>query len=356
MKSSAIPFLFLRGGTSRGPYFLRRDLPQDRQALAETLLAIIGSGSTGNVDGLGGGIAVTCKVAMLSPSESDWADVDYFFAQVIPEEGQVDFAPTCGNILAGVGPAAIEMGLVKATPGRTRVRIRAVNTNTLVEASVPTPGGEVQYALPIRMGGTAEPILLDFMRVTGAKTGRLLPTGAPRDSIGGIEVSCIDAAMPMVLARADSLGVTGYESKAELDANRDLFTHIEPIRLEAARRMGMGDATRSVVPKFGLLAPARNGGTICSRYFMPWDCHPSHAVTGGICVTAALLLPGSITADLLKAPLSPPRASVVIEHPSGSLKLQAEFTLDGATLDLKCIGTTRTARKLAAGNVFVSIP
>ncbi len=242
------------------------------------------------------------------------------------------------------GPAARAIRVIRScvfVPSTPILSSRHQSLPPTVQCSTP----------PARTGPATAPIALNSMHVAGSKTDRLVPTGTPRGTIGSIEVSCIDAAMPMVLARADRFSVTGHESEAELDANRDLFARIESIRLKAARRMGMGmgDVSPSVVPKFGLLAPARNGGTICSRYFLPWSCHPSHAITGGICVSAAVLLRAASRPTCSRPRLSPrrPRSSV---PPSGSLRLQAEFALRGTELDLKRVGITRTARKLAAGH------
>ena len=368
MTRTAIPFLFMRGGTSRGPYLHRADLPEDREALAEVLVAMIGAGHPLNIDGIGGGAAVTTKVAMLSPSDDDRADVDYFLAQVGVEERLVDFRPTCGNILVGVGPAAIEMGLVAATGDATDVRIRAVNTGARVLAKVRTEGGAVVYdgdAAIDGVPGTAAPVELRFMDVVGGATGALFPTGARREAIDGIVVSCMDVAMPMVIARADAFGLTGYESAAELDGNRAFCDRMEPIRREAGRRMGLGDVSRSVTPKFGLLAPARDGGTAAARYFMPWSCHPSLAVTGSQCLGACLLCPGTVGEGLADRrppagdrrpptggrPKSPARLR--LEHPMGMLEVVLEFAADGDSFDVISAGLVRTARKLAAGEVFI---
>ena len=361
MTRTAIPFLFMRGGTSRGPYLHRADLPQDRDALAEVLVAMIGAGHPLNIDGIGGGAAVTTKVAMLSPSDDDRADVDYFFAQVGVEKRLVDFKPTCGNILAGVGPAAIEMGIVAATGDATDVRIRAVNTGARVLAKVRTEGGAVVYdgdAAIDGVPGTAAPVELRFMDVVGGATGALFPTGARREAIDGIEMSCMDVAMPMAIARADAFGLTGYESAAELDGNRAFYDRMEPIRREAGRRMGLGDVSESVTPKFGLLAPARDGGAAAARYFMPWSCHPSLAVTGSQCLGACLLCPGTVGEGL--AGCRPPDggrfespARLRLEHPMGMLEVVLEFAADGDSFDVISAGLVRTARKLAAGEVFV---
>ncbi|MEO0914251.1 MAG: PrpF domain-containing protein, partial [Pseudomonadota bacterium] len=278
MSQTAIPFLFMRGGSSRGPYLNRADLPEDRETLAEVLIAMVGSGHPLNIDGIGGGAAVTTKVAMLSPSQDPAADVDYFFAQVSVEDRLVDFKPTCGNILSGVGPAALEMGLVPAEDGETVVNILATNTGARVAAKVQTPGRRVSYSGDAAIDGvpgTAAPVALQFMDTVGGATGAFLPTGQAQDVIQGIPVTCMDVAMPMVIARAADFGLTGAETPAKIDAMADFYARMEALRIEAGARMGLGDVSKSVMPKVGLLAPARAGGTIGTRYFMPWKCHPT---------------------------------------------------------------------------------
>jgi 2-methylaconitate cis-trans-isomerase PrpF len=354
MTQHPIPYIFMRGGTSRGPYFNRADLPEDLDHLAEVLLAVIGSGHKLNIDGIGGGAAVTTKVAMLSRSNDDWADIDYFFAQVSVEERLVDFKPTCGNILSGVGPAALEMGLIAPTGDVTDIKIHAVNTGARVVAQVQTPGGKLEYSGSAEIAGVpgaAAPIALNFMGVVGSSTGAFLPTGNLRDTFGGIEVTCMDVAMPLVIAKAADFGLSGYETAEELDNNRDFFAKMEAIRIEAGAAMGMGDVTKSVTPKFGLLAPAKNGGTIATRYFMPWNTHPTMAVTGAQCLASCALTPGTVSDGLLDRPTTGP-AEVILEHASGNIDVLVDFsTEDGFTL--KSAGLIRTARKLADGNVYV---
>ena len=354
MTQHPIPYIFMRGGTSRGPYFNRADLPEDLDHLAKVLLAVIGSGHKLNIDGIGGGAAVTTKVAMLSRSNDDWADIDYFFAQVSVEERLVDFKPTCGNILSGVGPAALEMGLIAPTGDVTDIKIHAVNTGARVVAQVQTPGGKLEYSGSAEIAGVpgaAAPIALNFMGVVGSSTGALLPTGNVRDTFGGIEVTCMDVAMPLVIAKAADFGLSGYETAEELDKNRDFFAKMEAIRIEAGAAMGMGDVTKSVTPKFGLLAPAKNGGTIATRYFMPWNTHPTMAVTGAQCLASCALTPGTVSDGLLDRPTTGP-AEVILEHASGNIDVLVDFsTEDGFTL--KSAGLIRTARKLADGNVYV---
>ncbi|MEM7259694.1 MAG: PrpF domain-containing protein, partial [Pseudomonadota bacterium] len=240
MTQTAIPYLFMRGGSSRGPYFRRSDLPVDQHTLSQVLIAAVGSGHPLNIDGVGGGDAVTTKVAMLSISEDPAADIDYFFAQVSVEDRLVDYRPTCGNILSGVGPAAIEMGLLPATDGQTEVRIRAVNTGAYITACVQTPGGVVNYEGDVAIAGapgTAAPVTLSFSGICGSCTSGLLPTGNLIDKIDGIEVTCMDAAMPLVIARAADFDLSGYESAAELDSNKDFFRKMESVRRKAGELM-----------------------------------------------------------------------------------------------------------------------
>ena len=355
MTQTAIPFLFMRGGTSRGPYLNRADVPEDLDTLAEVLIAMVGSGHPLNIDGIGGGAAVTTKVAMLARSDHDWADIDYFFAQVSVEDRLVDFKPTCGNILSGVGPAAIEMGLIKAQDGETSVRIHAVNTGAKVAAIVQTPGGAVSYDGDAQIDGvpgTSAPVALQFMETVGGVTGAFLPTGNLIDTIDGIDVTCMDVAMPMVIAKAESFGLTGYESAAELDANAAYFERMEALRLKAGALMGMGDVSKSVTPKFGLLAPARQGGTIATRYFMPWNCHPTMAVTGAQCLASCVLTPGTVAQGMAGLTNEMP-AKITLEHASGAIDVVVDYENTDTGFKIISAGLVRTARKLAAGEVFI---
>lgn len=352
---TAIPFLFMRGGTSRGPYVNRADLPADQDTLARVLIAMVGSGHPLNIDGIGGGAAVTTKVAMLSRSDDEWADIDYFFAQVSVEDQLVDFKPTCGNILSGVGPAAIEMGLVTPQGDDTTINIHAVNTGARVKAKVQTPNGQIRYDGDAQIDGvpgSAAPIALQFMDTVGGVTGAFLPTGNLIDTIDGIDVTCMDVAMPIVMARADSFGLTGYESAAELDENEAFYARMEPLRQKAGQLMGMGDVSSSVIPKFGLLAPAKDGGTIAARYFMPWKCHPTMAVTGAQCLASCVLTPGTVADGLAALPNEAP-ATITLEHASGTIDVVVDYENSARGFQLHSAGLVRTARKLAAGEVFV---
>lgn len=355
MKQKSVPYWFMRGGTSRGPYFKREDLPQNLDELSEILTGTIGAGHPLNIDGIGGGNAVTTKVAMLSKSEDEWADVDYFFAQVAVNTPSVDYKPTCGNILSGVGPAALEMGLVEAGSAETLIRIRAVNTGARVEARVQTPGGQLTYRGDTEIAGvpgSGAPIELTFLDVAGSATGSMLPTGSVSDVIDGVAVTCMDVAMPVVMARAEDLGITGYESAAELDANSSFFSKMESLRVKAGELMGLGDVSESVTPKFAVLAkPRGEGGTIHARYFMPWKTHPTMAVTGAQCIASCALHPGSVADGLCERP-EPGTVEVVIEHPSGQIEVLVTYTAEN-NFTFKSAGLIRTARKLADGQLYI---
>ncbi len=350
-----IPCILMRGGTSRGPYFNAADLPADREQLARTLIAVIGSHSELQVDGIGGNQATSSKVAMLSPSRHDWADIDYFFAQVNPVKPEVDFAPSCGNILSGVGPAAIEMGLIAPAGDTTSVKIHSVNTGALVEAIVETPERRVNYTGEARIDGvpgSAAPVILNFMDVIGSKTGKLFPTGKPLDEIEGFGVTCIDAAMPMVIGLAADFGISGYETRDELDANRDLFERIEQVRLRAGELMGLGDVSESVIPMFGLLAPPRDGGSVCESYLMPWNKNPKLAVTGSICSGACLLAPGTVAEGVARVAAGNP-VTVQLEHPLGKIDVVFDYALENGEFKLNSAGFVRTARRLFRGQVSI---
>ena len=349
-----IPCIFMRGGTSRGPFFKASDLPADTAARDRFLLAAMGSPDVRQIDGLGGADTLTSKVAIVSKSARPGIDVDYLFAQVSIDKAMVDTSPSCGNMLAGVAPFAIETGLVPAREGETRVMIFNVNTESRIEAVIRTPGRKVAYEGDARIDGvpgTAAPIVLNFMDVVGSLSGKLLPSGKFREEIAGLEVTLIDVAMPMMLARAKDLGLTGYEDRKAFDANKALFARLEPIRREAGRRMGLGDVSDKVVPKIGLLAPARDGGTITSRYLTPHALHMAHAVTGAVCLASACALPGTIAHEIAVPDSANPR-TIWIEHPSGKVDVRLETTGSGAAMDVVA-GTLRTARPIMRGEVLV---
>ena len=362
MTQRAIPCMFMRGGTSRGPFFLLEDLPADPEVRDRVLLAAMGSPDPRQIDGLGGATTVTSKVAMVSPSQRPGIDVDYRFAQVWLDKAIVDTAPSCGNMLAGVGPFAIERGLVTPDADETRVRIFDVNTGSRIEAIVQTPGGTVTYAGDQRMDGvpgTAAPVVLSFSDVVGSKCGAMFPTGAVQEEIDGVAVSCIDVAVPMVMMRAGDLGLSGYDPD-EITGNAVLRRRIEEVRLEAGQRMGLGDVAESVVPKIGILAAPLRDGVIYSCYLTPHHAHEAHAVTGAICVACCVSIPATVASGIARLsaewviqPAVGPVATAHIEHRSGAIEVRLETEGGGAELMVWRADVVLTARMIMDGRVFV---
>jgi len=350
-----IPCMLMRGGTSKGPFFLEDDLPREARLRDRALLAVMGSPDVRQIDGIGGGDSLTSKVVIVGRSTRPGIDLEYLFAQVGVGEGAVDTAPNCGNMLAGVGPFAIMRGLVQACDRETPMRVYNRNTGKVIEAVVQTPGAVLTYEGNARVDGvpgTGAPIVLNFLNAAGAKTGKLLPSGNAVDLIDGIEVSCVDLASPLVFVRAADLGKTGYETKRELDADVDLIARIEPLRRKAALRMGLGDVSGKVLPKFAIVAEPRDGGNIAARYFVPWNCHSAFAVTGALCLGAAALIPGTVAHGV--ANRDEPGV-VVIEHPAGSLETRISVRRDGPGVPIfERAGIVRTARPLLEGVVHVA--
>jgi len=341
----------MRGGTSKGLYFLADDLPADPAVRDDLLLRAMGSPDPRQIDGVGGAHPLTSKVAVVSRSAVDGIDVDYLFLQVMVDQPIVTDKQNCGNILAGIGPFAVERGLVAATGDETRVRIRMVNTDGIVTATFPTPGGWPRYDGDTAIDGvpgTAAAIVLDF-EDSGSETG-VFPTGNVTDEFGGIRVTCVDNGMPVVVVAASSFGKTGYETIAELEADEVLNKAVQELRLEAGEAMGLGDVSATTVPKISLVAPPAHGGTISTRTFIPIRVHESIGVLGAVSVATAVVLPGAVGSDL--AVVTPGRPRLSIEHPSGALQVEVE--LDTTTTPPKVIrsGVVRTARKLFDGTVF----
>lgn len=354
MTQRAIPCLFMRGGTSRGPYFLATELPADVRTRDRVLLAVMGSPDARQIDGIGGADSLTSKVAIVGPSTEPGVDVDYLFAQVAIDRPIVDTEPSCGNMLAGVGPFAVERGLVRAGDPETTVTIHNVNTGARIRAIVQTPGRQVGYEGGQEIDGvpgSAAPVRLEFIDIVGAKCGSMFPTGHSGETIAGVAVTCIDVAMPMVMIAAADFGLTGYETDA-LAANSGLMAGLEQIRREAGRRMGLGDVRDKVVPKVALLARPRSGGLISSRYFTPDTLHAAHAVTGGICVAACALMPGTVASPLAD-PAAVSEGRCIIEHPSGVLEVRLATSDEGGALTIESAGIVRTARKIFEGEVLV---
>ena len=351
-----IPCVIMRGGTSRGPFFYLPDLPADVPTRDAVLLSVMGSPHEIQVDGIGGSHSVTSKVAIISKSKQAGADVDYLFAQVQINERFVDTKPNCGNMLVAVGPFAIETGLVPAKNGETTVRIFNVNTQSLVDSIVQTPGGQVTYAGDAAIDGvpgTAAPVKLNFKSAIGSVTRKMLPTGRPLDVIDGVEASCVDIAMPVVLMRADAFGKTGHETAVELDADRELMGRMEAIRRKAGLLMGMGDVSGRVVPKMALLSKPRKGGAIASRFFVPETCHKSHPVTGTVCITSACAIPGTVASQIAALPPAP-QGVIRVEHPSGVIVIDLDVDFAGGKQELRRAALVRTARRIFEG--FVHIP
>ncbi len=343
-----IPCVLMRGGTSKGPFFLARDLPTDEAERDRILLSVMGSGHPLQIDGIGGGNPVTSKVAIVGPASIAGADVDYLFAQVRIDRNIVDTSPNCGNMLAAVGPFAIEAGLVPVRGTTTRVCIHNVNTGKLIEAEVPTPNGGVSYlgdAAIDGVPGSAAPIALTFVDAAGARTGKLFPTGRPLDVIDGVTVTCIDCAMPMMLVEAAALGVSGYETAAVLNGDGTLLERLESLRRAAGVRMGMGDVSNEVIPKPVLMSRPKAGGDISVRYFMPQQCHPSLATTGAVGIVTACISDDTLASRVIGT--RKPPLVLSIEHPSGHLDVALQER-DGKVV----AGILRTARRLFEGHVF----
>lgn len=350
----SIPCVLMRGGTSKGPFFLASDLPADTAQRDRLLLEVMGSGHPLQIDGIGGGNALTSKVAIIDRSSRADADVEYLFAQVRVEQQVVDTSPNCGNMLAAVGPYAIEHGLVPAQDPQTRVRIFNVNTGKLIVATVETPGGEVVYRGDTRIAGapgSASPVRLSFLDAAGARTGKLLPSGHAHETIDGVAVSLVDCAIPMMLVRAEDMGVRGDASPAELNADATFLARLEALRIEAGARMGIADAGSKVIPKPVLLSAPQHGGHLQVRYFMPHQCHTALAITGAVGLATAAVTPGTLANTFVGCPGLP--GSITLEHPSGSLDVGLNRSSDDAPVVASVV---RTARRLFEGRVFATSP
>ena len=347
-----IPCTMMRGGTSKGAYFLVEDLPSDPAVRDRVLLAVMGSPDPRQIDGIGGADPLTSKVAVVSRSTRPGVDVDYLFLQVWVDKGEVSDAQNCGNILAGVAPFAIERGLVPAGDPVTKVTIYMVNSKQTVVATVQTPGGAPTYEGDARIDGvpgTAAPIALSFSDTAGSTCGALLPTGHEVDVIDAVPVTCIDNGMPAVVMRAEDLGRTGYESRDDLDADAELKAKVESIRLQAGPKMNLGDVTDKTVPKMILVAPPREGGVISTRSFIPHRAHATIGVFAALSVATACLLPGSPAHALARIPEGR-RKLMLVEHPTGASPVSIEVDADNRILEA---GLISTARLLFRGDVFV---
>ena len=343
--------MWMRGGTSKGAFLLATDLPVDPDARDACLLRAFGSPDPRQIDGMGGADPLTSKVAIVSRSTEVGADVDYLFLQVFVDQAIVSDAQNCGNMLAGVGPFAIERGLVEARDEKTKVSIFMVNTGKLATATVQTPGGVVTYEGDARIDGvpgTAAPVPLAFADIAGSSCGALLPTGNAVDVIDGVNATLIDNGMPCVVLRAADVGITGYEDRATLDADETLKTRIEAIRLKAGPLMNLGDVAEQSVPKMMLVAAPRNGGAISVRSFIPHRCHASIGVLGAVSVATACLIEGSPAHGLAVVPEGQSK-SLDVEHPSGATGCVIDLDENGNVVGAAML---RTARKLFDGILF----
>ncbi len=347
----AIPFMQFRGGSSKGLYLLANDLPSDPAERDQVILAAVGRDAR-QIDGLGGAHPLTSKVAVVNSSTRLNADVDFLFVQVVVGEDRVDTTPNCGNILAGVGPFAIEAGLIPVQGDTTTVRVYMLNSDNLCELTIQTPNGKVTYKGTAKIDGapgTSAPVICNYLDVAGSICGSLLPTGNTQDVIDGVPVTCIDNGMPVVLINARDLGKTGYETCAELTNDKEFRAKLEAIRLKVGPMMNLGDVTKKVVPKMTLIAPPQNGGHISTRTFIPHTCHDAIGVLGAVSVATACILPDSVAQGVAVVPEGNPK-NLSVEHPSGEFSVELLQDAHGNVIKS---GLLRTARLLSRGEVYV---
>lgn len=344
----------MRGGTSRGPFFNEADLPSDRQVRDAVLLAVMGSPDRRQIDGLGGAHPLTSKVGIVRRSTTPGVDLDFLFAQLLPDKDVVDTTPNCGNMLAAVVPFALETGMVAAHGDTTTLRVLTLNTDMQCNITVHTPDGVVSYTGDARIDGvpgTSAAITISFLDTAGSVCASLLPTGNVRDVIDGIEVTCIDNGMPMVLFRATDVARTGYETVAQLNADTELKARVESLRLAAGERMGLGDVAGKTYPKMCLIAPPRDGGSITTRCFIPHVCHDAIGVLAAVTVGTACVLDGSIAAGIAIVPAGHVK-SVSVEHPTGEFSVELE-TDPVNPQDVIRAALLRTARLIMRGEVMI---
>jgi 4-oxalomesaconate tautomerase len=345
--------MVMRGGTSKGAYFVRDDLPSDPHDRDQLLLRIMGTPDPRQIDGIGGAHPLTSKVAVVGPDREGRGDIEYMFLQLGVDEPTVTDRQYCGNILAGVGPFAVERGLVPVDGDRVTVNIHMLNFDSYATATFPVTDGCPVYSGDQHISGvpgTGAPIRLDFQGLAGSTTGSLLPSGHAVDELEGVECTLVDNGMPVVVIRASDVGVTGYESCAELEANEQLRGHLEAIRRSAAGPMNLGDVAEASVPKMTLVAPPRRGGNISTRTFIPHRCHQAIGVLGAVSVATAALIPGSTAAGSMEPTT---QGTVTLEHPTGLFETIIEVGIgDGGSPVVNRAGIVRTARKLMDGTVY----
>ncbi|MBT7957628.1 MAG: 4-oxalomesaconate tautomerase [Rhodospirillaceae bacterium] len=352
----SIPCTMMRGGTSKGAYFLKSDLPENEAERDRVLLSVMGSPDDRQIDGLGGANPLTSKVAIVSKSDEPDVDIDYLFAQVVVDQPVVGYGQNCGNILAGVGQFAIEKGLIEANSPTTEVAVLMLNSGDKAVVTVPTPNGEVSYEGDAEIDGVpgcAAPVPLNFLETAGSLCGALLPTGNVVDEVDGIELTLIDNGMPVVVMRARDFGVEGTETVDQLEVNEDLKKRLESIRLQVGPLMNLGDVTDKTVPKMTLVSAPQSGGVISTRSFIPHRCHSTIGVFAAVTVATACLIPGTPAAEIA-GDLSTAGPQLLIEHPSGAMAVDIEVEQSDGEITLKRSGFMRTARKLYEGQVFIS--
>jgi len=343
--------MWMRGGTSKGGFFVAQDLPQDIKARDAFLLTIMGSPDMRQIDGMGGADPLTSKVAVVKKSTRAGIDVDYLFLQVMVDQAIVTDAQNCGNMLAGVGPFAIERGLLSAKDGQTNVTIYMEKTCKTATATVQTPGGKVSYSGEAKIDGvpgSSSPVAIMFSDTAGSSCGALLPTGNVVDQINGVDVTLIDNGMPCVILKASDMNILGTETREELEANEDLKSKLEAIRLQAGPMMNLGDVAKKTVPKMTMVSVPTNGGAISTRTFIPHRCHASIGVLGAVSVATACLLEGSTAHGLANITDGNPK-TLRIEHPIGETTIIVDLDNDGS---VSTAAILRTARKLFDGEVF----
>ncbi len=349
----------IRGGSSKGLYFRNEHLPADTDEKDRILLAAMaGSGPSDKrqIDGLGGGDPLTSKVGIVSLSSREDADLDYEFVQVLVGEGRADRTQNCGNILAGVAPFALETGMIQASDPETQVRIFMTNSGSVCTVKLQTPGGHITYSGDASIDGvpgTSAPIKCNYQDIAGSACGSLLPTGNPADTIDGIQVTCIDNGMPVVLLRASDLDRTGRETPEQLNSDTELKERLERIRLQAGIAMNLGDVSGKSVPKMTLISPPENGGLVNTRSFIPHKIHAAIGVLASVTVATGCLIPGTVAAGMARMETAGDDSIYRIEHPSGDLTVNLVLDLSGEFPDVKEAGIIRTARALSRGEILL---
>ena len=351
----AIPYMQLRGGSSKGLYFCASDLPADPVLRNKVLIAAMGSDKS-QIDGLGGADPLTSKVAIVGLSDSPDADIDYLFAQVVVGGDRIDTTPNCGNILAGVAPFAIEAGLIEPTGDSTTVRINMLNSGSQCELVVRTPNGKVEYqgdACIDGVPGSGAPIACNYLNIAGSACGGLLPTGSRIDIVDGIEISCIDNGMPVVVLRAEDMGISGYESPAELNTNEALKSKLQSIRLQIGPKMNLGDVEGAAVPKMCMISPPLKDGICHTRTFIPYKCHSAIGVLGAVSAATAAIIPGTVAEGIATVPAGASK-TLSVEHPSGEFSINLHVDEQTDPPQVLKAGLLRTARLLSRGELYVS--